>query len=68
METGIFYRLELHQRSTHAPRSHRSTCGEVFRIRSTVGQIVYQALTDILNAPKDDLFQVISEHAKGPAV
>jgi 4-oxalocrotonate tautomerase len=30
-----------------------------------VGQIVYQALTDIMNAPKDDLFQVISEHGKG---
>jgi 4-oxalocrotonate tautomerase len=30
-----------------------------------VGQIVYQALTDVMNAPKDDLFQVISEHSKG---
>jgi 4-oxalocrotonate tautomerase len=65
MDTGTFYRLEVHQRSTYAPRSHRSTCGKVFRIRSTGGQIVYKALTDILNAPKNDLFQVISEHAKG---
>jgi 4-oxalocrotonate tautomerase len=30
-----------------------------------VGQIVYQALTDVMNAPKDDLFQVISEHSQG---
>ncbi len=30
-----------------------------------VGQIVYQALTDIMNAPKDDLFQVIAEHSDG---
>jgi 4-oxalocrotonate tautomerase len=29
-----------------------------------VGQIVYQALCDVLNAPKDDLFQVITEHPK----
>jgi 4-oxalocrotonate tautomerase len=27
-----------------------------------VGQIVYRALTDVMNAPKDDLFQVITEH------
>jgi 4-oxalocrotonate tautomerase len=30
-----------------------------------VGQIVYRALSDVLNAPKDDLFQVIAEHPKG---
>ena len=30
-----------------------------------VGQIVYQALSDVMNAPKDDLFQVITEHFKG---
>jgi 4-oxalocrotonate tautomerase len=29
-----------------------------------VGQIVYQALTDVMNAPKDDLFQVITEHSQ----
>jgi 4-oxalocrotonate tautomerase len=29
-----------------------------------VGQIVYRALSDVLNAPKDDLFQVITEHPK----
>jgi 4-oxalocrotonate tautomerase len=27
-----------------------------------VGQIVYRALTDVMNAPKDDLFQIITEH------
>jgi phenylpyruvate tautomerase PptA (4-oxalocrotonate tautomerase family) len=29
-----------------------------------VGQIVYQALSDAMNAPKNDLFQVITEHPK----
>ena len=29
---------------------------------SRAGQVVYRALTEILNAPKDDLFQVITEH------
>ena len=27
-----------------------------------VGQIIYRALTDVMNAPKDDLFQIITEH------
>jgi 4-oxalocrotonate tautomerase len=27
-----------------------------------VGQIVYRALTEVMNAPKDDLFQIITEH------
>lgn len=27
-----------------------------------VGQIVYHALTDVMNAPKNDLFQIITEH------
>jgi 4-oxalocrotonate tautomerase len=27
-----------------------------------VGQIVNRALTDVMNAPKDDLFQIITEH------
>ena len=26
------------------------------------GQIVYRALTDVMNAPEDDLFQIITEH------
>jgi 4-oxalocrotonate tautomerase len=27
-----------------------------------VGQIVYQALTEVMNAPKNDLFQIITTH------
>ena len=27
-----------------------------------VGQIIYHALTDVMNAPKDDFFQIITEH------
>jgi phenylpyruvate tautomerase PptA (4-oxalocrotonate tautomerase family) len=29
-----------------------------------IGQVVYQALEDDLNAPKNDLFQIITEHPK----
>ncbi len=29
-----------------------------------VGRIVYRALTDVMNAPKDDLFQIITEHSQ----
>ncbi len=29
-----------------------------------IGQVVYQALVDDLNAPKNDLFQIITEHRK----
>jgi phenylpyruvate tautomerase PptA (4-oxalocrotonate tautomerase family) len=29
-----------------------------------IGQIVYQALTDVMNAPKDDLFQIITTHPR----
>jgi 4-oxalocrotonate tautomerase len=29
-----------------------------------IGQIVYRALVEVLNAPKNDLFQVITEHSK----
>jgi 4-oxalocrotonate tautomerase len=30
--------------------------------RRTVGDVVYEAMVDILKAPKDDRFQVINEH------
>jgi phenylpyruvate tautomerase PptA (4-oxalocrotonate tautomerase family) len=33
---------------------------EEYRIQ--VGEIVYQALLDVLNAPKNDHFQIITEH------
>ena len=29
-----------------------------------IGQIIYQALLDVMNAPKGDLFQIITEHPK----
>jgi 4-oxalocrotonate tautomerase len=29
-----------------------------------IGQIIYQALLDVMNAPKGDLFQIITEHRK----
>ena len=30
--------------------------------RRTIGEVVYDALVEVLNAPKDDRFQVITEH------
>ena len=32
--------------------------------RAQVGQVVYQAMLDVLNVPKNDRFQVITEHSK----
>jgi 4-oxalocrotonate tautomerase len=29
-----------------------------------IGQVVYQALVEVLNAPKNDLFQIITEYPK----
>jgi len=36
--------------------------GKSAGFRKTIGDIVYNAMVDILKAPKDDRFQVISEH------
>ena len=30
--------------------------------RKTIGEVVYEAVVGVLNAPKDDRFQVITEH------
>jgi len=38
--------------------------GKTPEYRSLVGQIVYQALLDVLGVPKDDRFQIITEHPK----
>jgi 4-oxalocrotonate tautomerase len=31
--------------------------------RKALGEIVYQAMIDVINVPKDDKFKVITEHA-----
>ena len=36
--------------------------GKPAEFRRTVGDIVYEAMVETLKAPKDDRFQVISEH------
>jgi len=36
--------------------------GKTREYRIQVGQIVYQAMLDILGVPKDDRFQIITEH------
>jgi 4-oxalocrotonate tautomerase len=33
--------------------------------RRTIGEVVYDALVEVLKAPKDDRFQVITEHSAG---
>jgi phenylpyruvate tautomerase PptA (4-oxalocrotonate tautomerase family) len=38
--------------------------GRTAEYREQLGEIVYQAMLDTLGMPKDDRFQVISEHAK----
>jgi 4-oxalocrotonate tautomerase len=38
--------------------------GKTSAYRKQVGQVVYQALLDTLGVPKDDRFQIISEHPK----
>ena len=38
--------------------------GKSPEFRMEVGQIVYRAMTEVLGVPKDDRFQVITEHSK----
>jgi hypothetical protein len=28
----------------------------------TIGEVIYKAMTEVINVPKDDKFQVITEH------
>lgn len=37
--------------------------GKPVEYRNALGEIVYQAMIDLINVPKDDKFQVITEHA-----
>ena len=38
--------------------------GKTPEYRAQVGQIVYQAMVDVIGVPKNDRFQIIVEHAK----
>jgi 4-oxalocrotonate tautomerase len=38
--------------------------GKTAEYRRQVGQIVYKAMLDVLGVPKDDHFQIITEHSK----
>jgi phenylpyruvate tautomerase PptA (4-oxalocrotonate tautomerase family) len=42
--------------------------GKSAEYRRTVGEIVYEAMVEALKAPKDDRFQVITEHPIGALV
>jgi phenylpyruvate tautomerase PptA (4-oxalocrotonate tautomerase family) len=37
--------------------------GKSIQYRKTLGDIVYKAMIEVINVPKDDKFQVITEHA-----
>jgi 4-oxalocrotonate tautomerase len=36
--------------------------GKSAQYRKTLGEIVYEAMLDVINVPKDDKFQIITEH------
>lgn len=38
--------------------------GKTAEYRAQIGQIVYQAMLDVLNVTKDDRFQIIAEHPR----
>jgi 4-oxalocrotonate tautomerase len=38
--------------------------GKTPEYRAQVGQIVYQAMVDVIGVPKNDRFQIVVEHAK----
>ena len=37
--------------------------GKSAQYRKTLGDLVYRAMTEVINVPKDDKFQLIAEHA-----
>ena len=37
--------------------------GKSAQYRKTVGEIIYNAMLDLINVPKNDKFQIITEHA-----
>lgn len=39
--------------------------GKSADVRNTIGQVIYDAMIKTLNVPKDDRFQVITEHPSG---
>ena len=39
--------------------------GKPLEYRKAVGEIVYQAMRDVIDVPENDKFQIITEHAPG---
>jgi phenylpyruvate tautomerase PptA (4-oxalocrotonate tautomerase family) len=37
--------------------------GKTAQYRKSLGDIIYRAMTEVINVPKDDKFQIITEHA-----
>jgi phenylpyruvate tautomerase PptA (4-oxalocrotonate tautomerase family) len=41
------------------------TRGKPVEYRKAIGEIVYQAMRDIIDVPENDKFQIVTEHAPG---
>ncbi len=39
--------------------------GKSLEFRKTLGEIIYQAMREVINVPANDKFQIITEHAAG---
>jgi 4-oxalocrotonate tautomerase len=39
--------------------------GKSVEFRKTIGEIIYQAMREVINVPANDKFQIITEHAAG---
>lgn len=37
--------------------------GKSVHYRKTIGEVIYKAMIEVINVPRDDKFQVITEHA-----
>ncbi len=42
--------------------------GKTSEFHAQIGQVVYRAMIETLNVPKDDRFQIIAEHSRGSLI
>jgi 4-oxalocrotonate tautomerase len=42
--------------------------GKSLEFRAQIGNVIYGAMTEVLNVPQDDRFQVIAEHDRGDLI
>ena len=61
-QPSIFNAKRFVKETYRATRSNRPCRGKGADYRRTIGEVVYDAQVEVLKAPKDDCFQVITEH------